>query len=335
MAGPAARHARWLAGVAAGLLAPGCGGDDSDASPGAGGSGTGGAGGSAAGGASLASGHRVALTSYGGCIVDSRSNLVCWGGYKATPNPGSGRVDILSGSDAGEYICSLDAAGAGRCWPRPSRGSAFDLRGSALTRIATGSDFACGLRSADRAILCFGMPGEMPPASVLAPPAGEFVDLCAAASRACAVSVDGSLACWGEALTEFQPPAGVFKTVRCGSTLMCATRNDGALTCWGAETAGQVMTPLPGAFTDVALAQSGSLPNQAYGCGIRDDGSLASWGKAPPGAPATGSYREIHVAGPTEYSDGSGCAVQRDGVLSCFGEYRDLSRKPPTGLVVK
>jgi len=157
----------------------------------------------------------------------------------------------------------------------------------------------------------------------------------AGGAHTCVMRGNGSLACWGEALAEFQPPAGAFRTVRCGSTLFCATRNDGTLACWGSETSGQVIAPLPGAFSDVALAQAGSAPNESYGCGIRDDGSVACWGNAPPGAPAIGSYREIHVAGPTQYGDGSACAVQNDGALSCWGEYRDLSRKPPAGLVVK
>ena len=72
------------------------------------------------------------------------------------------------------------------------------------------------------------------------PPTGEFTALTAGQYHSCALSVDGSVQCWGsnsgysdEYRGQAVPPAGEFIALSAGSISTCGIRKDQTLACWG------------------------------------------------------------------------------------------------------
>ena len=120
------------------------------------------------------------------CGLDLEGRLHCWGTYDELAVPQDGgfvQVDV-TGSDSG---CGLRDDGRVTCW-----GQVYEVvPDTPLTAMAIGSDFGCGLDDSG-AVSCWGEKMETPP------PAGQFVQISAAACRACAVSAEGEVACWGD-----------------------------------------------------------------------------------------------------------------------------------------
>ena len=171
--------------------------------------------------------------------------------------------------------------------------------------ISVGERFACGIRDADGTILCWGSEGSgaacdyTPQAGQLLAPDGSFVELSSRTNSSCAVSVDGSLACWGaggpaddpQALIcdvpynfgQSIPPDGDFVSVTVGDSHACGIRADGTVACWGAGTTdqgcsstvlsfhcGQSQAP-PGRFEQLALGN-------VHTCAMRADRTVQCWG---------------------------------------------------------
>lgn len=100
-----------------------------------------------------------------------------------------------------------------------------------------------------------------------------------AGNHTCALSTDGTLACWGNNwFGQATPPAGTFTQVSAGEYHTCALRTDGTWACWGRNNYGQ-STPPEGTFTEVSAGND-------YNCALRTDGGPVCWGfngPAPPG----------------------------------------------------
>ena len=128
-------------------------------------------------------------------------------------------------------------------------------------------------------------------------PSGKFRTVQDNASRACAIRVNGSLACWGdwqyydstlgkEILAK--PPSGTFTHVDVAApgSSACAIRTDGTLACWGNWDRGSgrsalTIQPPAGSFTDVYVYDA----QYDYACGVRVDTSVVCWGSNLEGSP--------------------------------------------------
>src|SRR5688500_16966282 len=75
-----------------------------------------------------------------------------------------------------------------------------------------------------------GVPG---PSAVLIAP-GTVAQVSAGWHYACALRMDGMIACWGHNMFgRATPPPGEFVTLTSGGYTNCALKADGTLACWG------------------------------------------------------------------------------------------------------
>ena len=121
----------------------------------------------------------------------------------------------------------------------------------------------------------------------------------------CGIKND-AISCWDpDEHGTAEPPVGDFATVERGTALACAPDTVGALTCWG-DTGG-----LGTVFTETRIEGSLSVSGTAV-CGLAASGALACDGAAVAGAPEGDGFAEVAVGG-------FGCALDGDGVASCWG----------------
>jgi hypothetical protein len=111
----------------------------------------------------------------------------------------------------------------------------------ALSRLATGRRFACGIRASDGGVVCWGDCGNDP--RRCAAPAGKFEDLALDDdSGGCAWSASPNaprVACWGQWTAHRSPPSELFAAslaqLSFGTNWAVARRTDGTLLAWGRE----------------------------------------------------------------------------------------------------
>lgn len=140
----------------------------------------------------------------------------------------------------------------------------------------------------------------------------ELASVSVGDSIGCAVSVEGTVACWGTTHSgPLQPPAGSFTHVSAASYHACGLRSDQTLACWGDWHAGIGRTP-PGAYRSVDVGGNDDS------CAVTADGALSCWdyyGSEPYPEPApTGSFVAVSVGG------SHACAIAGDGAIACWGD---------------
>lgn len=185
-----------------------------------------------------------------------------------------------------------------------------------FTRVATGNEFTCAVRT-DQRLECwtsdlYNRPEVL--AHHLDPPEGSFSSVGAQGCRVCALRQDdGSIVCWGsEGLNSVPPPAGRFDQLDASGA--CGTRPDGSIECWGFDHVKK----------EPYLSRFPSSVSQTSGpCRLDTDGSVScSSDYSLPDAPE-GTFSEI-----SGRAVGAVCGIRTDGTLKCWGDY---ATTPPTG----
>ena len=230
----------------------------------------------------LAAARSIALGTFQTCALEVDATVTCLGyesGFALAQ-----RVAAATAIAAGEDIdCAVLAAGAVSCWGDDSMGGALgdgSVLGGSLPRYATvaglegatsataGASYACALLG-DGTVSCWGrglVPypgpagpttcayGTCVPAPVAVPGLRDVIALSAGLEHACALRVDGSVACWGAnadgglgdgtttdaALpvdVKHLPPAAA---IAAGWGYTCALDADGGVWCWGRNLFGQL-----------------------------------------------------------------------------------------------
>ena len=143
-----------------------------------------------------------------------------------------------------------------------------------------------------------------------------FASLSVSADHACAVSLSGSIACWGRNWdNQATPPSGSFKSVSAGRFHSCGIRVDDTVTCWGKDVEG---TPERDTFRSVTAGDGA--------CGITDTGSIKCWGdNIAHTVQGDFTFQQVSVG------FGHTCAVRTDGNLQCWGTNGFGEASPPTG----
>ena len=99
--------------------------------------------------------------------------------------------------------------------------------------------------------------------------------------HACAVRIDGTIACWGhgEYGQTSAPEDGRFVDVTSGRNHTCAWRKDGTPVCWGLNATpfsiswlGQASPPERERYRVISAGSN-------FTCGLGLDGALACWGE--------------------------------------------------------
>ncbi|HVJ20817.1 MAG TPA: RCC1 domain-containing protein [Polyangiaceae bacterium] len=199
-------------------------------------------------------------------------------------------------------VCHIDEQGSTLCdWSSFGPGDLTVPDGEQFAHVSVGYGFACGLRTADGSLVCWGSAGTeacnwSPVAGQLEAPAGAFKQLVSRNLTSCAVDDAGSLKCWGagEAADDPQalcregtfnygqadPPEGVYAKVELGAFHGCAIRDDGTVACWGAGETDDCLDvgadcrqsrPLPGVFVQLALGNW-------HTCAMTAERKVQCWG---------------------------------------------------------
>jgi alpha-tubulin suppressor-like RCC1 family protein len=167
-----------------------------------------------------------------------------------------------------DHSCALKADGSVRCW-----GSTLAVIDgaptSALTAIAAGNGFSCGIVAADQSLICWGVDTS----GIASTPPGTYQQVSAGDTHACALSTTGTIECWGSGpYGQLNKPAGVFTSISVGASHSCAMSSTGASTCWGNNGYGEV-DAYSGTF---AAIDAGGLYKRAI---LQSDNSLDCWGR--------------------------------------------------------
>ena len=188
----------------------------------------------------------------------------------------------------------------------------------AFSQVSVGTTHPCGI-TAEGHLTCWDRRYRGPVLTVddwrdpdLAElPEGQFAQVSVGGVRfddsvACAVSADGTLACFDYG-GPVAAPDGTFRDVSVGRDQTCGLRTGGAIECWAWD---DDPVPSPSAqerFSSVSAAGG-------YACGVRTDTTLACWGTDDrwPADPPTGAYTQVSV------SPGRACAVTTDAELRCW-----------------
>jgi hypothetical protein len=234
-------------------------------------------------------------------ILAADGALRCWGSTTrlGTPPAGGGFVSLDSNDGFG---CAVDGAGSVACWGDDTHGQVSNARSAPMSKIAVGAGHVCGIKSADRRLVCWGL-NNFDQAD---PPGGEFRDVFARGTTSCAIrATDGKTVCWGSTgdyvmsgapnTREYLAVDGYCR-IRAGDDVlecdrattfqkgtrarsvdatrsMCAITTEGEVVCAGWDDFGQVAaTPGGDGWIEVATGQY-------HACARRDTGEVYCWGR--------------------------------------------------------
>ena len=248
---------------------------------------------------------------------------------------------VLIGA-AADTTCALDDAGRLYCWGANDNGQfgngtttasplpvAVDttgaLAGRAIRRFASGEDHTCAIDVVGVGY-CWGANDKgqlgngttqpsLVPVPVVPPPgtvSNTYSSISVGGATSCGWGRDGAVTCWGQgnagqlgtgSLLDASSPqwvqfgdgldAGAIATLNVGGSSVCAASTDGRVFCWGSNSEGQL------------------------GDASREDSPVPVRVVKGEGQPALEDFNRIGA------SDGSSCAVSKDGTAWCWGSNAD------------
>jgi len=177
---------------------------------------------------------------------------------------------------------------------------------------------------------------------------GTFSQVSVGHRFACALTVDGELACWGNNyFGQATPPAGKFLEVVTGAYHACALGSDNTAQCWGlgdasmptdggvgatgdgdTETWGQAIPPTGKKFKRLA---TGFLSS----CGILESGDIECWGAGTSSSDCKSAAtcgQAVAQSGPfVDFALGytNGCGILTNGKIKCWGSNTGGRSTPP------
>lgn len=166
-------------------------------------------------------------------------------------------------------ICGVEkVTSLARCWQPvspPPRSGNYDS-------IALGDDFLCGLSKPPGNIICEGNITNVPSED-------SFIAIAAGSRRACAITADNDVKCWGErsTTTTTSPPSEKFSALALGENRSCGVRSvNGTVTCWGSNNNNNGFS-LPQRLENISFASI--YAKESIFCGVvRANYTLFCWG---------------------------------------------------------
>jgi Regulator of chromosome condensation (RCC1) repeat len=290
--------------------------------------------------------YSIASTAKGSCALDGSGVIQCWGYLPDSWIIPSGAFVELHASI--DYVCAVRADRTVTCFDPPPPGNpsgvaarvpngkvqtltvnrgtvcGTDETGKAfcdsayaglevppdetLSQLSAGFFFACGVRSGDGTLTCWGnvsgdVDCKIPVTGQLAAPTGAFVAISSSFYSSCALAKNGTVACWGAGkptddpaalcagepynFGQSAPPAGNFSSLSVGTNHTCGVKTDGTIACWGA---GTTTTDCSGSQTECGQSQpaAGKFSQISVGnyhsCAMTADRKVKCWGYPGEGA---------------------------------------------------
>ncbi len=248
------------------------------------------------------------------CAIDDLGRVQCWGANNCGQVSGvpddTGFTAISAG---GCHACALDCNGIPTCWGQyVSQDASQGIPAGRFTSIDSGLQHACAVR--DGVPTCWGYDdggGYTTPPSLL-----SNAELVAAGHfSSCALTTDGSVACFGEAerIARWSTvQTQVYADLDLRGDDLCVLDSTRRVVCYGVDTYGE-LAAIAGVGTsgllDVAIGGT-------FVCVISDIGAIACYGDdtydqltVPSGRNFTKVVAGVHF----------GCGVTSTGGVSCWG----------------
>jgi alpha-tubulin suppressor-like RCC1 family protein len=222
-----------------------------------------------------------------------------------------------------EHACGIRTSdGQILCWGDNSQGQSTAPTDIAFDSVSAGFGFTCGIRASYNELWCWGYGPTISPTA-------DFKSVSGNMDHACGIRAsDGEILCWGSnSYGKATPPAGVaFSSVSTGGDYTCGIRaSDGEVLCWGDNSYGQSSPPTGVAFNSVSAGYYYQT------CGIRaSDGEVLCWGDD--------TYSASHPPAGVAFSAVSAgwdhtCGIRAsDGEVLCWGDNSYGQSTPPTGV---
>ena len=247
------------------------------------------------------------------CAVREGGTLWCWGRFgTVTPKPVGDDADWLSVSRGAYSGCAIRRDGSLWCWGYDDLG---ELGDGAYDPTVT----------------------YRPDPTPLSGSAKKWRVVSVGCQRVCAISIDGTLWCWGAGADESGETTNIptrigtsddWKrlSVHIGGAGACAIKGRGTLWCWGAGI--MPVQAVPSQFDardDWARVSVGA----SHVCAARTDGTLWCWGDNRSGQLGSGSQpyenAPVQVDSSLRWATVSTgmshtCGLQVNGTLWCWGE---------------
>jgi alpha-tubulin suppressor-like RCC1 family protein len=285
----------------------------------------------------------IARIAPGTCAITSNGKLACWG-VSVHPRPVAVKgITTKHLSAGGEHTCAIDQDANLVCWGShrvEGEGKTVETPRYLPTRVGvTKASFVAtalpGSRRFDGCVVSGG--GKVDcwkDASVSKPGVDDAKRVALGQSHACALRVNGKVACWGSNNAQQLGGAGPdsekaidvpgvsdIVDLAAGGASTYALRKDGTVTTWGAPDSDRARAsgpvPLSG-LTGVAQVSVGFHS----ACARLRSGRVTCW---------SGTGKREEVAGISDAVDVSvgmfsSCAVRRSGTVTCWGRLEDATR---------
>ncbi len=290
--------------------------------------------------------HALVVTPAGGCALDAKGAIQCWGGKFAAGAAPSGK--FLHLASYGEAVCGIREDRVLLCFAEPGD-SVPSLPTAAIEGVsAVGVDSSeiYWLDESGKASMGLSRSSFI----VFAPPpeSERFSHVTAGFRFGCGLrKTDATIACWnalaepaptspdcatGDEIGQRDAPSGMFSDMSTYAWTTCAVRNAGELACWGAgkgpnpvktypcdaKSTTTEAVPPPGKFKRVAMGLH-------YGCAEAEDGHVECWGNGTADTCVVGSVECRQARPPAGTFDQvavgtfHSCAMTTARKITCWG----------------
>jgi alpha-tubulin suppressor-like RCC1 family protein len=283
-------------------------------------------------------------------------------GGSVTPVAVTGLTMGVTSVSVGDFFaCALTEAGAVECWGFGDQGSlgngqfasspvpvAVEGLSSGVAAISAGANEACALKH-DGSVWCWG-DGSLGalgdgawdasaatyqsgvPVQVQGLPAGGATFI-SSGTAPCAVTIGGSVECWGHTSEDALTPVPVSEITNASSVSVggaaltssgfaCAVTSSGDVECWGDNGAGQLgndtgistSTPVMGLGPGAVAASAGQ--GGVFACGIQT-GVVECWGDNSLGQLGNGTTKSSPASVSVQGLPGVAAAVSAGGGSAC------------------
>lgn len=305
-----------------------------------------GAGGSAPTPAADVEEHALVVTPAGGCALDAKGAIQCWGGKFLAGTAPPGKFLALASFDT--VVCAIREDRMLLCFVEPSDNSPGLPNGpiQGVSAVAVGGSEVLWLDESGKVNLGLdhsNFPWAGPP------PQDERFSLVTSGYRfGCGLrKSDSAIFCWdamidraptdpacttGDEVGQRDAPSGAFSDISTYMWTSCGVRATGELACWGAGKGLNPANPYPCDFmvtTTEAVPPPGKFRRVAmglhYGCAVAEDGHVECWGNGTTDActatsvecgqakPPAGTFDQVAVS--TYHS----CAMTAGRKVTCWG----------------